>query len=1210
MTNEAPPLLDEPKLKSFVLQYSDLSFEKLIGSGAAGEVYLGTHVPTNRKVAIKKLHNSEALNQNDLLLRREVYALSLIKNQFLLSFVGFTNQSPFCIVTKYIPGGSLFSNLREEPTKDDKKGKFSLKSHSKSLTATDLSIIALGIAKGMKYLHESKIIHRDLKTQNVLLDEKKLPVICDFGTSRYLNLSGKSKPVLTGLCGTPNYMAPEFIKNESYDQSVDVYSYGMILWEMITKETPYCGKDPPQVIYMILSNQLLEIPPETPEPLKKLILNCWSIDPTHRPPFSTIVKLFEHGDVYFEGTNTKVFQKSIENFAPTQNKNARRSSSCSFSLAPILDFKTQIPPESPQPNADENVEGNEIETDSSLSVNDDSTDQPKQHKSKTEQPAIPKKAILDYEQRKNVAFRKHIAQLTTSYIRGIETGTDQQIRNSIAFIESHADDPILAEVEIWPKLLPVICNISNSKPSLLFSLQELAEKLAQSPSILASISTVPELHRFLRPETFDLFLYVVNFVPQTVTKQMINTLFTLALSTKINHQPQNIAEPELSYNAYLKTVQSLVVHPQSLAPPIDLTTKSHSIIQPNHYQVDNVQQNANQQSESTDDVDNDTSLSQSASQKPMNQLTVTEKAIILLCLIQGQYRNNYEVSQYINSFFVENAVKFVNINGGHLILRTLLNSGLVRKEMFYQFAQSIIPENLIAVYECIFSINKEYKSINEFERDAQESNNNVPDYFTLEQILQHSLNPNITLRSCAYEFIYRHGSKPANKPLILMVNALLSSIVMYHPNGTEPAILLLCRIASDKSFNTILLDTDIANKWMTKMSPKTSPPLMRLFVILFKDDKFNGKLIKSLPDDFFQNSSTKTNITYSAKNANKYFENIAISTALSKKNKVANRFKTIYENLSPKLNNWSAFFLSNVIQHGDNQAFLSVCWLISQVNVDNEFVSLLEFYGAMHNISEKFKITQDADSIHLICKTVIQVAKGFTAYSLIKEKKCQNLGSRSSPFLKPNVNSNSSPSSPMNEINPVWSDSPSVSEKQGFHQPTLRKINNPNPRNRYSSNTKRMIKFNPAQRNDLPVDGNKDHMIMIFSSSSANTLTSNPSGSHYQQQKEVPPFLLSGNDYASGSNTSFDISDKILNDDVPYRSTSESFHNIALTCLSRISENNDAAKDCISLLSYLSSFENTYETLMNANCISVLNNYNASGETKTHIRTIFSNLNV
>jgi serine/threonine protein kinase len=90
----------------------------------------------------------------------------------------------------------------------------------------------------MALLHKRDLIHGDLTSQNILIDENKLPVISDFGSSR------KVKPeerLRTGDLGTPNYLAPEFIQAQYYDRKVDVYSYGMILWEMIVHEIPFQG---------------------------------------------------------------------------------------------------------------------------------------------------------------------------------------------------------------------------------------------------------------------------------------------------------------------------------------------------------------------------------------------------------------------------------------------------------------------------------------------------------------------------------------------------------------------------------------------------------------------------------------------------------------------------------------------------------------------------------------------------------------------------------------------------------------------------------------------------------------------------------------------------------------------------------------------------------------------------------------------------------
>ena len=286
-------------LSKFILSIHDLNIIKPIGSGAFGDVFLGIHLPSKEKVAIKKLHES-TLNAH--LYLREVEALSVLAHPFLLPFFGFTNVSPFCIVTKFIPNGSLFDALHSNSLK-------------RKLTPTEMSIIAFGIASGMEFLHKKNVMHRDLKPQNILLDGSKLPVICDFGTSRKIEQN-----TMTGQCGTANYMSPEFIKNEKYDQSVDVYSFGMIIWEMLTGQIPFGDEEVPQVIYSILVGQELEIPEGTPENLVNLINGCKAFNPKERPSFEVIVKGFTDGLLCFPGTDMMKFNDFVNKYNAKFNK--------------------------------------------------------------------------------------------------------------------------------------------------------------------------------------------------------------------------------------------------------------------------------------------------------------------------------------------------------------------------------------------------------------------------------------------------------------------------------------------------------------------------------------------------------------------------------------------------------------------------------------------------------------------------------------------------------------------------------------------------------------------------------------------------------------------------------------------------------------------------------------------------------------------------
>ena len=237
----------------FILDHKDLVLEKSINSGGCGEVYLGEYSPTHEKVAIKRLFSIEMSNKNADLFTREVQINAIVSNTFLVPFVGFTLTYPFTIVTKYIPNGSLFDALHrsdmieyKEPSENLNKSTFKIKKCIK-LTPTNKSIIAYAVASGMNYLHESGIMHRDLKSPNVLLDENLLPKICDFGLSRTHSLASS----MTKAVGTPQWMAPELINIQEYDESVDVYSYGVVLWEMVTENIPFEGMDSYQIVYAL-----------------------------------------------------------------------------------------------------------------------------------------------------------------------------------------------------------------------------------------------------------------------------------------------------------------------------------------------------------------------------------------------------------------------------------------------------------------------------------------------------------------------------------------------------------------------------------------------------------------------------------------------------------------------------------------------------------------------------------------------------------------------------------------------------------------------------------------------------------------------------------------------------------------------------------------------------------------------------------------------
>ncbi|KAK4530831.1 hypothetical protein CCYA_CCYA05G1688 [Cyanidiococcus yangmingshanensis] len=220
---------------------------------------------------------------------REVELLSQLRHPNVLLYMGATAdpQQPLCIISELFPGGSVHDLLFKRRKRLSKRQKFR---------------IAVSVARGMLYLHSSRpqILHRDLKSSNVLIDESINRIaICDFGLSA-LRKAGPGDSESFGRArdadamGTPYTLAPEVMAGESYTDKADVYSYGIVLWELLAAKRPFENLMPIQLMYKVYAQNARPPLGEVYAEFQPLLSQCWERDPLMRPDFGTILDLLEN----------------------------------------------------------------------------------------------------------------------------------------------------------------------------------------------------------------------------------------------------------------------------------------------------------------------------------------------------------------------------------------------------------------------------------------------------------------------------------------------------------------------------------------------------------------------------------------------------------------------------------------------------------------------------------------------------------------------------------------------------------------------------------------------------------------------------------------------------------------------------------------------------------------------------------------------------
>ena len=215
----------------------DFKILKELGSGSFGRVLLAQHKITQAKYAIKAIDKRTEVNiQEKPYFRREIEIMYRVHHPNVVKLFGHFEDNKYCyLIMEFIPGGNIYSLVP--------------KNNIRRINTQQVASIMKDVISAVYYLHHMvpKIVHRDIKPENVLLDNGLKCKLTDFGWSNYMQGDMKR----TTLCGTPVYLAPEIINNQGHDEHVDIWCIGVLLFELMTGNSPWQGNDMQTIKYNI-----------------------------------------------------------------------------------------------------------------------------------------------------------------------------------------------------------------------------------------------------------------------------------------------------------------------------------------------------------------------------------------------------------------------------------------------------------------------------------------------------------------------------------------------------------------------------------------------------------------------------------------------------------------------------------------------------------------------------------------------------------------------------------------------------------------------------------------------------------------------------------------------------------------------------------------------------------------------------------------------
>ena len=276
------------KLINFIIKFKEIEIKEELyyRKNGLGKLFKGKY---NNNDVVLRILNFDRLNRYEIEeIQKDIQIIINVKHQNILNIIGvcLNKENSIIIVMPYFTKGSLFDFLHNENNNNNK------------LTSKQKINISIGIIKGIEYLHKHNIIHYHLTSKNILIDDNLNPIIADYGFNnlkktynifnKYHNLNSYSSPEM--LTETSGKLCGSLSNN--FNEKNDIYSFGLILWELFTETIPFNVKLKDVKNYVLNEKLRPEIKDDIDKEIANLIRECWDTEPANRPECESILNLF------------------------------------------------------------------------------------------------------------------------------------------------------------------------------------------------------------------------------------------------------------------------------------------------------------------------------------------------------------------------------------------------------------------------------------------------------------------------------------------------------------------------------------------------------------------------------------------------------------------------------------------------------------------------------------------------------------------------------------------------------------------------------------------------------------------------------------------------------------------------------------------------------------------------------------------------------